>query len=130
MSLGYDRPLYILAFDHRTSFQTKLFGIAGTPTSEQRERMTEAKHIILDGLFAVAGETPADSLGALTDEELGATAARDTKARGLKLAMSAEMSSQAEFQFEYGDDFARTSRRSSPTSSRSSSATTPRAIAS
>jgi myo-inositol catabolism protein IolC len=106
MSLGYDRPLYILAFDHRTSFQTKLFGIAGTATSEQRERMTEAKHIILDGLFAVAGETPADSLGALTDEELGATAARDTKARGLKLAMSAEMSSQAEFQFEYGDDFA------------------------
>ena len=32
MSLGYDRPLYILAFDHRTSFATKLFGIAGAPT--------------------------------------------------------------------------------------------------
>ena len=34
MSPGYDRPLYILAFDHRTSFQTKLFGIEGTPTPE------------------------------------------------------------------------------------------------
>ncbi len=106
MSLGYDRPLYILAFDHRTSFQTKLFGIPGTPTPAERERMAEAKLIILDGLFAVAESTPNDILGALTDEEYGATAARAAKAQGLTLAMSAEMSSQAEFQFEYGDDFA------------------------
>ena len=31
MTPGYDQPLYILAFDHRTSFTTKLFGIQGTP---------------------------------------------------------------------------------------------------
>jgi 5-dehydro-2-deoxygluconokinase len=105
MSLGYDRPLYILAFDHRTSFQTKLFGIPGTPTPAERERMAEAKLIILDGLFAVAESVPNDILGALTDEEYGAPAARAAKAQGLTLAMSAEMSSQAEFQFEYGDDF-------------------------
>ncbi len=30
MSLGYDRNLYILAFDHRASFQKGLFGVEGT----------------------------------------------------------------------------------------------------
>jgi myo-inositol catabolism protein IolC len=106
MSLGYDRPLYILAFDHRTSFQTKLFGIPGTPTPAERERMAEAKLIVLDGLLAVVESTPNELLGALTDEEYGAQAARAAKAQGLTLAMSAEMSSQAEFQFEYGERFA------------------------
>ena len=106
MSLGYDRPLYILAFDHRTSFQTKLFGISGAATPADRERMAEAKLIILDGLLAVAESTPSDILGALTDEEHGARAARAAKARGLTLALSAEKSSQPEFELEYGDRFA------------------------
>ena len=29
MTLGYDGTLYILAFDHRGSFQKKFFGVAG-----------------------------------------------------------------------------------------------------
>src|SRR6201999_2514294 len=87
MTPGYDRPLYILAFDHRTSFQTKLFGIAGEAAPADRERMAEAKLIILDGLFAVADQVPNDTLGALTDEERGAVAARAAKERGLTLAM-------------------------------------------
>ena len=33
MSLGYDRSLYMLTFDHRASFQKGLFGIDGTPSS-------------------------------------------------------------------------------------------------
>ena len=105
MSLGYDRPLYILAFDHRTSFQTKLFGIDGIPTSADRERMAEAKRIILRGLLSVAETTEPGVLGALSDEEHGASAARDAKASGLQLAMSAERSSQPEFELEYGDRF-------------------------
>jgi myo-inositol catabolism protein IolC len=105
MTPGYDRPLYILAFDHRTSFQTKLFGIAGEATPADRARMAEAKLIILDGLFAVADAVPNDVLGALTDEEHGAVAARAAQERGLTLAMSAEKSSRPEFEFEYGEDF-------------------------
>ena len=31
MALGYDGKLYILAFDHRGSFQKKMFGIEGDP---------------------------------------------------------------------------------------------------
>jgi myo-inositol catabolism protein IolC len=104
---GYDQPLYILAFDHRTSFQTKLFGIAGTPTREERERIREAKRIILDGLLAAADAAPAGTVGALVDEENGAAVARAAKEHGLPVAMAAERSSVPEFDFEYGEDFAR-----------------------
>jgi 6-phosphofructokinase/tagatose-1,6-bisphosphate aldolase len=105
MSLGYDRPLYILAFDHRTSLQTRLFGIAGTPSPEDRERMAEAKRIIARGLLAVAETAEPGVVAGLTDEEHGAEAARLAKAGGLPIAMAAEKSSQPEFDFEYGDAF-------------------------
>lgn len=106
MTPGYDQSLYILAFDHRTSFSTKLFGIAGTPSPEERRRIQEAKGIILDGLLAAAEAAPAGTVGALVDEEHGAAVAREAKEHGLPLAMSAERSSVPEFEFEYGDDFA------------------------
>jgi 5-dehydro-2-deoxygluconokinase len=106
VSLGYDRPLYILASDHRTSFQTKLFGIDGTPTRDEREKMAEAKWIILQGLLAVAESAEAGTVGTLMDEEYGASAARAAKESGLVLAMAAEKSSRPEFELEYGDEFA------------------------
>jgi len=31
-SLGFDRPLYVLPFDHRGSFQTRMFGWEGRRT--------------------------------------------------------------------------------------------------
>ena len=46
MALGYDGKLYILAFDHRGSFQKKMFGIECDPTSEQTETIADAKHLI------------------------------------------------------------------------------------
>ena len=35
MTLGFDKPLYILPFDHRGSFETKMFGWEGALTDEQ-----------------------------------------------------------------------------------------------
>ena len=32
MTFGFDKPLYVLPFDHRGSFQTKMFG--GTPKKQ------------------------------------------------------------------------------------------------
>ena len=107
MTPGYDHPLYILAFDHRTSFTTKLFGIQGDPTPAERERVQEAKQIILEGLVAAADSAPAGTVGGLVDEEHGAAAAREAKQLGIPFAMSAEKSSVPEFDFEYGEDFAR-----------------------
>ena len=49
MALGYDGKLYILAFDHRGSFQKKWFGLEGDPSPEDTERIADAKRVIYEG---------------------------------------------------------------------------------
>ncbi len=107
MELGYDKELYILAFDHRGSF-TKRFGIEGAPTDEQIDRIADGKHLIFEGL-EVALERGADPsvTGALVDEQFGGPreVPEAAKSRGIRLAMPVEKSGQKEFDFEYGDEF-------------------------
>ena len=43
MALGYDGKLYILAFDHRGSFQKKMFGIAGRSRRRRRPRRSPTR---------------------------------------------------------------------------------------
>jgi 5-dehydro-2-deoxygluconokinase len=106
MALGYDGKLFILAFDHRGSFQKKWFGIEGEPTAEDTERITDAKHLIFEGLLKAAeGDIEPSVTGALVDEQFGGTVPKDAKASGFKLAMPVEKSGQNDFDFEYGDDF-------------------------
>lgn len=106
MALGYDQPLYILAFDHRGSFQKKMFGISGEPNAEESARISDAKSLIFEGLQrALADGASAEHSGALVDEQFGAEIARKALANGCKLAMPVEKSGQDEFDFDYGDDF-------------------------
>ena len=106
MELGYDGSLFILAFDHRGSFQKKMFGIGGDPSPEETHTIADAKHLIFEGLRR-ASEEGADPevTGCLVDEQFGSDIPRDAKAAGLKLAMPVEKSGQKEFDFEYGEDF-------------------------
>ena len=107
MALGYDGKLYILAFDHRGSFQKKMFGIEGDPTAEQTETIADAKRLIFEGMQqAVTRGAQAGATGVLVDEQFGSTIPEQAKAEGLILAMPVEKSGQNEFDFEYGDDFA------------------------
>jgi myo-inositol catabolism protein IolC len=106
MALGYDGKLYILAFDHRGSFQKKMFGIQGEPTPEETATIADAKHLIYEGMeVAVKRGLDAAATGVLVDEQFGDDIPREAKERGLKLAMPVEKSGQDEFDFEYGDDF-------------------------
>lgn len=106
MNLGYDQKLYILAFDHRGSFQKKFFGIEGEPDAEQTAIIADAKHLIFEGVLQAvgAGADPAVT-GVLVDEQFGSTVPAEAHERGLKVAMPAERSGQPNFDFEYGDDF-------------------------
>jgi myo-inositol catabolism protein IolC len=107
MTLGYDQKLYILAFDHRGSFQKKFFGIEGEPDSEQTAIIADAKHLIFEGMLqAVGAGAEAAVTGVLVDEQFGSTVPEEARAKGLKLAMPAERSGQPYFDFQYGDDFA------------------------
>jgi myo-inositol catabolism protein IolC len=106
MALGYDGKLYILAFDHRGSFQKKMFGIQGDPTPEETETISDAKHLIFEGmLVAVERGAEAGATGVLIDEQFGSDVPERSRESGLKLAMPVEKSGQNEFDFEYGDDF-------------------------
>jgi myo-inositol catabolism protein IolC len=106
MSLGYDGKLYILAFDHRGSFQKKWFGLTGDPTDEDVARITDAKTLIYEGLEHALSEGAEPSVtGALVDEQFGGEVPQRAKQRGIRLAMPVEKSGQNEFDFQYGDDF-------------------------
>ncbi|MGH2782262.1 MAG: 2-deoxy-5-keto-D-gluconate 6-phosphate aldolase domain-containing protein [Thermoleophilaceae bacterium] len=108
MTLGYDGKLYILAFDHRGSFQKKMFGIEGDPSEEQTATISDAKHLIFEGMLnAVDKGAEPGVTGVLVDEQFGAPkdVPGDAKQRGLLLAMPVEKSGQNEFDFDYGDDF-------------------------
>ncbi len=107
MALGYDGKLYILAFDHRGSFQKKMFGIQGDPTAEETEKIADAKHLIFEGMLAAVREgAEAGATGVLVDEQFGSNIPEQAREHGLKLAMPVEKSGQDEFDFEYGDEFA------------------------
>jgi myo-inositol catabolism protein IolC len=106
MTLGYDTPLYILAFDHRGSFKKKMFGIAGDPTPEEAAKISDAKALIFEGFKeALAQGAPKEACGLLVDEEAGANIAREAKSTGLTFAMPVEKSGQDEFEFDFGADF-------------------------
>jgi 5-dehydro-2-deoxygluconokinase len=106
MALGYDGKLYILAFDHRGSFQKKMFGIQGDPSPEETRTISDAKHLIFEGMQeAVNRGAEAGATGVLVDEQFGGNIPEQARQGGLKLAMPVEKSGQDEFDFEYGEDF-------------------------
>jgi myo-inositol catabolism protein IolC len=119
MDLGYDRPLYILAFDHRGSFQKKFFGIEGEPSPEEAERISDAKMVIYEGFHrAIEAGAPKEAGGFLVDEQFGAEIARIGKKEGYHFAMPVEKSGQDEFDFQYGEDFGRHIEELDPTFSK------------
>jgi myo-inositol catabolism protein IolC len=106
MALGYQQPLDIVAFDHRSSFSKGLFGASAPVSTEVRARIGDTKTVIFEAfLEAIARGAPRRRAGVLVDEQFGAAVARTAKAGGFELAMPVERSGLAEFEFEFGDDF-------------------------
>ena len=107
-SVGFDKPLYILPFDHRGSFQKKMFGWDGALNLLQTAEIAAAKRVIYDAFTtAIHAGTPKEKAGILVDEQFGAAILRDARAAGYSTACPAEKSGQDEFDFEYGEDFAK-----------------------
>jgi myo-inositol catabolism protein IolC len=107
-AVGFDKPLYVLPFDHRGSFQKKMFGWDGELSSQQTSEIAAAKRVIYDAFrAAVHAGVAKDKAGILVDEQFGAAILRDASAEGYSTACPAEKSGQDEFDFEYGEDFAK-----------------------
>ncbi|MGH9069616.1 MAG: 2-deoxy-5-keto-D-gluconate 6-phosphate aldolase domain-containing protein [Acidimicrobiales bacterium] len=107
MVARYATPLYLLAFDHRASFERGLFAATPPLSPQVRQGITKAKELIFSAnQLAVEAGAPRNRTGVLVDEEFGALVARAAKEAGVPLAMPVEHSGQDEFDFEYGERFA------------------------
>lgn len=105
-SLGFDKPPYILSFDHRDSILGML-GPEDMLPSEQiaeiehlKSRFALAKNVVYDGFQgAVAAGVPKDKTGILVDEHFGADILRHAEANEYSTACPVEKSGQEEFDF-------------------------------
>lgn len=116
MTLGFDRPLYFLPFDHRASMQAKMFGWKGPLNAVQTAEIAVAKRVIYDGVqAAVAAVAPKECAAIPVDEQFGATILRDAAQHGYMTACPVEKSGQQELDFEYGEEFASHIEATNPT---------------
>jgi myo-inositol catabolism protein IolC len=107
MSLGYNRPLYLLPFDHRHSYVSGMFGFTPPLTADQHQAVAASKQLIYDGFRQTLGnEVPIRCAAILVDEEFGADILHDAITHGYVTALATEKSGSNEFEFEYGAAFA------------------------
>ena len=105
-SLGYTKPLYVMAFDHRASFVKKLFGWEGDLTEEQISKVSDYKFAIFEALLkAIEQGVTKEYAAVLSDEQFGSRVHTEAKAAGITTMLTLEKSGQDEFDFEYGEDF-------------------------
>jgi len=104
MEPGYDRPLFILPFDQRSTFEKSLFGFKQRLTAEQSAAVSDSKRVVYDAFkLALTKGAPRGAAGILVDEQFGAPILRDARAQGIITCAPVEKSGQEEFVFEYGD---------------------------
>lgn len=118
MSLGYTKPLFILPFDHRSSFIKKMFSIEGRkPSADETKLIASYKQIIYDGfkLAVAGGGVPKESAAILTDEQFGDAVLKDAAKAGYTFCLATEKSGSDEFDFEYGIEFASHIEKYQPT---------------
>ena len=115
--LGHNQDLFVLPFDHRGSFEAGLLGIHGRqPDAEELEKLTGYKPIIYVGfLLALEQGVPQDTAAILVDQTYGRAVLADATKRGIKTCVPVEKSGQAEFNFEYGEEFGRHLAEAAPT---------------
>jgi myo-inositol catabolism protein IolC len=119
MPMGYTKPLYILPFDHRASYISNLFGWKEPLNVEQMNAVAESKQVIYEGFKKAINENvPKEAVGILVDEQFGVGLLRDAHTHGYITAASVEKSGQDEFDFVYGDDFAKHIEAVNPTFSK------------
>ena len=85
---GYDKPLYILPFDHRRSYGSEVFGFNDPLSQEQIAQIAASKRVIFDGFKkGLESGVPKEKAGILVDEEFGAAILRDAAKEGIAFAM-------------------------------------------
>src|SRR3989344_4947546 len=106
--IGYDKPLYILPFDHRAIFATELFNVPSVKDLDpiQRHLVKEFKMLIYKGFKkALEKGIPTEYGAILCDEEFGEEVLIDARQNGFLTILTTEKSGEQEFKFQYPDSF-------------------------
>lgn len=104
--LGYNKPLYILPFDHRANFAKDLFGLNSVMDLDvnQKHLIKEFKMLIYKGFKkAIDLGIPTNFAAVLCDEEFGSEVLLDAKQNGFVTILTIEKSGEKEFKFQYED---------------------------
>ncbi|MFA5954653.1 MAG: DUF2090 domain-containing protein [Patescibacteria group bacterium] len=114
-----NQPLFVLPFDHRSSFQ-KIIGAADRElTSDEYKLLCDYKKVIYEGFQqGVKLGVPVSAATILVDESFGSEVISDAVRKGFLVAVSTEKSGQKEFDFEYGDEFGAHLNKFKPTFSK------------
>lgn len=111
---GYQKPLYLLPFDHRATFQKELL-LHDRAMPGDREKIALYKEVIYEAFEqALALGVPADGAAVLVDEEFGAGILTDAREKGYVSCLTVEKSGETEFHFQY-EDFRAHIRNFNPT---------------
>ncbi len=103
---GYTKSLYILPFDHRSSFTAKLFGWTGEISDQQKQAVSDYKRIIFQGYEkAISQLDNNEETAILVDEQFGDEILRSAQEKKYHICLPVEKSGQQEFTFEFGNDF-------------------------
>lgn len=114
--LGYSHPLFVLAFDHRSSFTKNMFGISGEPDLEQTKAIIDFKNIIFEGFKkGVDLGVLKEAAAILCDEQYGDAVLRKAKKEGFVFAVCTEKSGEKEYEFEYKNQFSEHIKEYEPT---------------
>ena len=98
-----DDPLFILAMDHRASFEVLLGIETDEPSDHQLARLREAKDLIYRGLSAAKSQLPFGRAAVLVDEQYGSGVIRSAKEEAMILAIPIEASGRSWFTPQWGD---------------------------
>jgi len=111
-----NQPLFVLPFDHRSSFQ-KIIGAENRElTIEEHQKLCDFKKVIYSGFqYGVKLGVPMSAATILVDENFGSEVISDAVSKGFMVAVSTEKSGQKEFDFEYGNEFGEHLNKFKPT---------------
>jgi myo-inositol catabolism protein IolC len=95
-------PLFVLAFDHRTSLMRSFFGVEDEPSPGDVERARIAKRAIWQGLLRAVGDgrVSRSHAAALVDATYGIEVIAAARREGIRVAVPVEASGRAELAFE------------------------------
>lgn len=109
--------LFILPFDHRSTFAKDLLGFDYPPkTAAHRRKVSEMKRVVFDGFLLAHNQYEhSEDMGILVDEEFGSSIIAEASKQRIPFAVSVEKSGQLFFQFEHGNAFSKHLTQREPT---------------